>query len=150
MKKSTLLLFWALCCGISAAVAQDLIVKTDSTRIEARVTEVSPETVRYKRFSNPDGPTYVLPVAGIDYIRYANGETDRFRQPAAPAPAPDAPVAGAPAAPAPAPDAPVAAPAPASATASAPAASAPAAPAALPVQYELKRYAVGTITISTA
>ncbi len=143
MKKSTLLLFWALCCGISAAVAQDLIVRTDSTRIEARVTEVSPETVRYKRFSNPNGPTYVLPVAGIDYIRYANGETDRFRQPAAPAPAPDAPVAGAPAAPAPAPDAPVAAPAPASATASAPAASAPAAPAALPVQYELKRYAVG-------
>lgn len=147
MKKSTLLLFWALCCGISAAVAQDLIVRTDSTRIEARVTEVSPETVRYKRFSNPDGPTYVLPVAGIDYIRYANGETDRFRQPAAPAPAPDAPVAGAPAAPAPAPapapDAPVAAPAPASATVSAPAASAPAAPAALPVQYELKRYAVG-------
>lgn len=136
MKKSTLLLFWALCCGISAAVAQDLIVRTDSTRIEARVTEVSPETVRYKRFSNPDGPTYVLPVAGIDYIRYANGETDRFRQPAAPAPAPDASVATpAPApAPAPAPDAPVAAPAPA---------PAPAAPAALPVQYELKRYAVG-------
>ena len=170
MKKSTLLLFWALCCGISAAVAQDLIVRTDSTRIEARVTEVSPETVRYKRFSNPDGPTYVLPVAGIDYIRYANGETDRFRQPAAPTPAPDAPVAGAPAAPAPAPDAPVAAPAPAPApapevaapvpgTPAAPApapdapvavptpasaaASDPAAPAALPVQYELKRYAVG-------
>ena len=145
MKKSTLLLFWALCCGISAAVAQDLIVRTDSTRIEARVTEVSPETVRYKRFSNPDGPTYVLPVAGIDYIRYANGETDRFRQPAAPAHAPAvaAPVPGTPAAPAPAPDAPVAAPVPASATASAPAASAPAAPAALPVQYELKRYAVG-------
>lgn len=180
MKKSTLLLFWALCCGISAAVAQDLIVRTDSTRIEARVTEVSPETVRYKRFSNPNGPTYVLPVAGIDYIRYANGETDRFRQPAAPAPAPDASVAGTPAAPAPAPDAPVAAPAPAPApapgvtasvpgTPAAPApapdapvpgtpavpdplaaptpasatASAPAAPAALPVQYELKRYAVG-------
>lgn len=140
MKKSTLLLFWALCCGISAAVAQDLIVRTDSTRIEARVTEVSPETVRYKRFSNPDGPTYVLPVAGIDYIRYANGETDRFRQPAAPAPAPAvaAPVPGTPAAPAPAPDAPVAVPTPASATA-----PAPAAPAALPVQYELKRYAVG-------
>lgn len=134
MKKSTLLLFWALCCGISAAVAQDLIVRTDSTRIEARVTEVSPETVRYKRFSNPDGPTYVLPVAGIDYIRYANGETDRFRQPAAPTPAPDASVATPAPAPAPAPDAPVAAPAPA---------PAPAAPAALPVQYELKRYAVG-------
>lgn len=157
MKKSTLLLFWALCCGISAAVAQDLIVRTDSTRIEARVTEVSPETVRYKRFSNPDGPTYVLPVAGIDYIRYANGETDRFRQPAAPAPAPAvaAPVPGTSAAPAPAPDAPVAAPVPGAPAAPAPdapvaaptpasaTASDPAAPAALPVQYELKRYAVG-------
>lgn len=157
MKKSTLLLFWALCCGISAAVAQDLIVRTDSTRIEARVTEVSPETVRYKRFSNPDGPTYVLPVAGIDYIRYANGETDRFRQPAAPAPAPAvaAPVPGTSAAPAPAPDAPVAAPVPGAPAAPAPDApvaaptpasatsSDPAAPAALPVQYELKRYAVG-------
>ena len=185
MKKSTLLLFWALCCGISAAVAQDLIVRTDSTRIEARVTEVSPETVRYKRFSNPDGPTYVLPVAGIDYIRYANGETDRFRQPAAPAPAPDAsvatpapapapapevaapvpgtpaapapvsapapgaPVPGTPAAPAPAPGAPVAAPAPApgapvaAPTPASATSSDPAAPAALPVQYELKRYAVG-------
>lgn len=126
MKKSTLLLFWALCCGISAAVAQDLIVRTDSTRIEARVTEVSPETVRYKRFSNPDGPTYVLPVAGIDYIRYANGETDRFRQPAAPAPAPDASVAT----PAPAPDAPVAAPAPAPAPAPGVTASVPGTPAA--------------------
>lgn len=160
MKKSTLLLFWALCCGISAAVAQDLIVRTDSTRIEARVTEVSPETVRYKRFSNPDGPTYVLPVAGIDYIRYANGETDRFRQPAAPAPAPDAsvatpapapapapevaaPVPGTPAAPAPGAPVPGTPAAPASVSAPAPDAPAPAAPAALPVQYELKRYAVG-------
>lgn len=149
MKKSTLLLFWALCCGISAAVAQDLIVRTDSTRIEARVTEVSPETVRYKRFSNPDGPTYVLPVAGIDYIRYANGETDRFRQPAAPAPAPApapevaAPVPGTPAAPAPGAPVPGTPAAPASVSAPAPDAPAPAAPAALPVQYELKRYAVG-------
>ena len=59
--------------------AQDLIVKTDATQIEARVLEITPEQVSYKRFSNPDGPTYRLPIGEIDSIRYANGETERFR-----------------------------------------------------------------------
>lgn len=79
MKKILLLLAAAWGCAWSA-VAQDLIVKRDASQIEARVTEVAPEVVRYKRFSNPDGPTYVLPVAEIDYIRYANGEVERFVQ----------------------------------------------------------------------
>lgn len=65
--------------GIAPLSAQDLIVKTDSTRVEARVLEISPEQIRYKRFSNPDGPTYVLPVGTVEYIRYINGEIDRFR-----------------------------------------------------------------------
>ena len=77
MKKILLLLAAAWGC-IGSAVAQDLIVKRDASQIEARVTEIAPEVVRYKRFSNPDGPTYVLPVAEIDYIRFANGEVERF------------------------------------------------------------------------
>lgn len=60
------------------AAAQDLIVKTDASQVEARVLEISPDAVRYKRFSNPDGPTYVLPVAEIRYIRYANGEVEYY------------------------------------------------------------------------
>lgn len=79
---SVILVLW---CG--AVAAQDLIVKTDASQIEARVLEISPESVRYKRFSNPDGPTYVLPVGEILRIRYANGETEDFaaKRPAAPA-----------------------------------------------------------------
>ncbi len=84
MKKRLLFLLAAVCCVLPAA-AQDLIVKRDSSRIEARVTEVSPAEVRYKRFSNPDGPTYVLPVSDIAAIRYANGEEDLFARPATPA-----------------------------------------------------------------
>lgn len=76
--KRLFLFFSAIACGTASAAAQDLIVKSDSTRIEARVTEITPSEVRYKRFSNPDGPTYVLPYAGIEYIRYANGETDYY------------------------------------------------------------------------
>lgn len=131
MMKRTLLLFPALCCGALTAVAQDLIVKTDAAQIEAKVTEITPDAVRYKRFSNPEGPTYVLPVGEIDYIRYANGEKEVFRKSAAPA-------------------APAASNASASSGTSAPAApasdsaSAAAQPAA-PAQYVLKRYEVGDL-----
>lgn len=72
------LLVAALGASVSLS-AQDLIVKTDASQVEARVLEISPEQIRYKRFSNPDGPTYVLPVGDVDYIRYANGETESFR-----------------------------------------------------------------------
>lgn len=93
MKKLTALLLAALFCT-TAAEAQDLIVKRDSTRVEANVSEIAPETVRYKRFSNPDGPTYVVPVAEIAYIRFRNGETERFvsAAPAAPAAIPATPL----------------------------------------------------------
>lgn len=77
MKKLLLVLF-AVWCGAMTAAAQDLIVKTDASQVEARVLEISPDAVRYKRFSNPDGPTYVLPVAEIRYIRYANGEVEYY------------------------------------------------------------------------
>lgn len=86
MKKFICLIF-AVCCGIAAAAAQDLIVKTDASKIEASVLEVSPDAVRYKRFSNPDGPTYVLPVAEIHYIQYANGEKEFYSE--APATTPE-------------------------------------------------------------
>ena len=114
--KRTLLLLLAAFFGAASAAAQDLIVRNDSTRVETRVIEITPEKISYKRFSNPDGPTYVLPVADIHYIRYANGEVDRFTVPAV-SEAPTAPAASAvpaaqavpaaPAAPAPAPQTPI-------------------------------------------
>lgn len=79
MRKIVFLLF-ALWSGLLTAAAQDLIVKTDASQVEAKVVEVSPDEVRYKRFSNPDGPTYVLPVAEISYIQYANGERETYNK----------------------------------------------------------------------
>lgn len=110
MKKIILSLLTALCVT-AAAQAQDIIIRINADSIRARILEISPETVRYKRASNPDGPTYVLPVAEIASIVYANGERDIYNetnagstkaQPAAPtAPAPQpAPQSPAPARPA--------------------------------------------------
>lgn len=89
MKLKILFLMAALGVGVSLS-AQDLIVKTDATQVEARVLEISPEQIRYKRFSNPDGPTYVLPTESVDHIRYANGETESFRAAQSAQPAPEA------------------------------------------------------------
>ena len=60
MMKKTILLLLAAFCGVLTVAAQDLIIKADASKVEAKVTEITPESVRYKRFSNPDGPTYVL------------------------------------------------------------------------------------------
>lgn len=127
--KKTILLLLAAFCGVLAATAQDLIVKTDATKVEAKVTEITPDAVRYKRFSNPDGPTYVVPVADISYIQYANGEKEVFKAsetiPATPL-TPAVPVE------------------PAIAPATAAPVAASTAPAA-PVQYVAKEYEIGEL-----
>lgn len=133
--KRIMLLLAATACTLAAA-AQDLIVKTDATRIEARVTEIAPDAIRYKRFTNPDGPTYVLPVGEVDYIQYANGEREAFRKPqSAPAPATTPATSAAP----PVTTVPPTPAAAAPTTPAAPAASAPA-PAG---EYILKHYEIG-------
>lgn len=76
--KKLFLMGCALWCGVWLATAQDVIRRTDDRSIEVKVIEITPETVRYKRFSNPDGPTYVLPVSDIREIVYPNGEKDVF------------------------------------------------------------------------
>ncbi len=87
--KKALMLGLAAICGAANLQAQDMILKRDSSRIEARITEISTAEVRYKRHSNPEGPTYVLPLADIRAIRYANGDEELFEAPApAPTPAP--------------------------------------------------------------
>lgn len=76
---------WRICLLMGLMVvcadgvwAQDRIVRRDSTEIEAMVLTITPDEVHYKRYSNPDGPTYVLPVESIRYIHYPNGERDWF------------------------------------------------------------------------
>ena len=59
--------------GICSVSAQDLIILRDGSMIEAKVTEISPVEIRYKRYENLDGPTIVLPRIDILSIRHENG-----------------------------------------------------------------------------
>ena len=68
-------LFAGLC--ISAA-AQDIIHTKDGRTIEAKITEVGTSTVSYKRYSNPNGPTFTLQINQIQSIQYENGDNDVY------------------------------------------------------------------------
>jgi hypothetical protein len=63
-------------CGLFSVNALDMIVLKDGNMIEAKVLEMSPTEIRYKRADNLNGPTIVLPVDRVLSIRYENGVLD--------------------------------------------------------------------------
>jgi hypothetical protein len=54
----------------------DLIIKTDGTTIDAKIIEITPTEVVFKKFNNLNGPIFRLSRNEIKSIRYANGEVD--------------------------------------------------------------------------
>ena len=76
MKKTLILLF--LCTVGFAVYAQDIIVLHSGERIEAVVEEVNIDNVRFRRYSNLNGPMHTIMKSDISIIRYANGDTESF------------------------------------------------------------------------
>lgn len=59
-------------------MAQDVIVKKDGTTIASKVLEITTNEVKYKKFSNLDGPIYNIAKSDIKVIKYENGEEESF------------------------------------------------------------------------
>lgn len=77
MKRLLLIVtFFAGLC-ISAA-AQDIISTKDGRRIEAKIIQVDDSNISYKRYSNPNGPTFTIPISQIESVKYQNGESDVY------------------------------------------------------------------------
>lgn len=60
--------------------AQDIVILKNGTSVDAKVIEVDDNSVRYKKFNNPDGPTYTAKKETISEIRYKNGSKEIFNQ----------------------------------------------------------------------
>jgi len=60
------------------APKSDIIYKPDGSKIEAKVLEISPTEVKYKLFSNPDGPLYSISKNDLMMIIYQNGKNEVF------------------------------------------------------------------------
>jgi hypothetical protein len=58
--------------------AQDTIYKVNRETIIAKVQEVGTYDIRYKRYSSPDGPVYVIRKTEVNKIMYADGHVDYF------------------------------------------------------------------------
>ncbi len=58
--------------------AQDVIVKKDGNTIVSKVLEVNTADVKYKKYSNIDGPVYTISKAEVMSINYENGDRDDF------------------------------------------------------------------------
>lgn len=75
MKKIIVFLFFIV---PFLAQAQDLIVKKDGSVIQAKVSEIGITEIKYKKWSNQDGPSYVVSKNEILAINYQNGEKETF------------------------------------------------------------------------
>ena len=73
MKK---LIFLLTRCVVFNLSAQDIIVKRNGDELQCRILEVSKNEVKYKRWTNQDGPAFSEKKSNIFMIKYENGEKD--------------------------------------------------------------------------
>ena len=64
----------------SSLWAQDIIVTTDSKKIEAKILEVSDTEIKYKEKDYLDGPTFVMSTNKISSVLYSNGKVVLYNQ----------------------------------------------------------------------
>ena len=63
---------------VSMLSAQDLITTNEGKDIEAKILEVNPDNIKFKKFNNLEGPTFTMLKSDILIVRYENGESDVF------------------------------------------------------------------------
>jgi len=71
MKRSICILIFLILGYIS--YAQDILYLSNGDKLSAKITEINPTEVKYKDFTNLDGPTYVISKSELVLIQYSNG-----------------------------------------------------------------------------
>jgi TM2 domain-containing membrane protein YozV len=71
-----LLFFAAIFFSSNILFAQDAIIFLNGNEVQAKVTEVTVNEVKYHRFDNPNGPLYTVSKKDIFMIKYENGTKD--------------------------------------------------------------------------
>jgi hypothetical protein len=74
MKKLLLILL----CLPMIGFGQDNIILKDGVEINAKIEEVGESNIKYRKFSNQDGPMFTKSKDKIFMIKYANGEKEIF------------------------------------------------------------------------
>ncbi|MGD1841800.1 MAG: hypothetical protein ACFB0B_13025 [Thermonemataceae bacterium] len=69
-----------LACLITAqaSFAQDILMLKNGEELEIKTLEVGESTIKYKKFTNLEGPTYTVEKSKVFKIKYENGGEDLF------------------------------------------------------------------------
>lgn len=70
-KKAAFLLF--LSFSFSLVFAQDIILKKNGDELKAKIQEILPDEIIFRKWENLEGPLYTIPKEDVFIIRYANG-----------------------------------------------------------------------------
>lgn len=76
-------LFFQILCGLFLSIntlwSQDIIVCKNGDEILSKILKISKSEVEYKKWSNQDGPIFILDKSDVFMIKYQNGEKDVFK-----------------------------------------------------------------------
>ncbi|MDY4788964.1 MAG: hypothetical protein SO179_00150 [Bacteroidales bacterium] len=80
MKRKLLYFLATALLSISSIYAQDIITTRVGDEIQAKIIEIGANEIKYKKWTNQEGPTYTLTKTEIFMINYQNGEKEVFSQ----------------------------------------------------------------------
>lgn len=69
----------------ASAYAQDIIYLKDGSTVKAKISEINDGDVKYKRFDNPEGPTYTISRDRAEKVVFENGVEEILASENAPA-----------------------------------------------------------------
>jgi hypothetical protein len=64
--------------SFSTLFAQDIIYKNDGSKISALIKEVNSDQIKYVRYDNQNGPTYIINLSLVKEIQYENGAVEKI------------------------------------------------------------------------
>lgn len=68
-----------ICLMISLSTySQDIILKTNGDKLESKVTLIEKSNIHYKKYSNLDGPDYVIDKKEVVEIKFENGIVEKI------------------------------------------------------------------------
>ena len=70
--------FLLIIFSVNAIFAQDIIVTKNSEKIEAKISDVEQDCIKYKKYNYQEGPTYTIRKTDIVSIIYQNGDVETF------------------------------------------------------------------------
>lgn len=76
--KFVLILLTLIFCKKNTYSQDSLFLKSDTAKLIVKIIEVNPSDLKYKKFTNLDGPIYTIEKKEVRRIIYQNGEIDDY------------------------------------------------------------------------